>query len=170
MPLDLFTEGDPIADTKAPADVPIGERWSTRRFRARLVNPANRRKLSVIIVGTGLAGGSAAATRAVAGYRFKSFWFQDSPRRAHSVAAQGGINAAKNYRNDGDSVHRLFYVVSMILLGLHLRHGIFAATQTLGQTNKRRERAVNGIAYVVSGLITVGFILVPLSIAFGLID
>src|SRR5918994_1764065 len=109
MPLDLFTEGDPIADTKAPTDVPIGERWSTRRFRARLVNPANRRKLTVIVVGTGLAGGSAAATLGEQGYKVKSFWYQDSPRRAHSVAAQGGINAAKNYRNDGDSVHRLFY-------------------------------------------------------------
>jgi succinate dehydrogenase / fumarate reductase, flavoprotein subunit len=109
MPLDLFTVGDPIADTKAPMDVPIGERWSTRRFRARLVNPANRRKLTVIVVGTGLAGGSAAATLGEAGYKVKNFWFHDSPRRAHSVAAQGGINAAKNYRNDGDSVHRLFY-------------------------------------------------------------
>src|SRR5919112_181929 len=109
MPLDLFTMGDPIADTKAPVDVPIGERWSTRRFRARLVNPANRRKLTVIVVGTGLAGGSAAATLGEAGYKVKNFWFHDSPRRAHSVAAQGGINAAKNYRNDGDSVHRLFY-------------------------------------------------------------
>src|SRR3954468_71519 len=109
MPLELFTVGDPVADTKAPRDVPIGERWSTRRFRARLVNPANRRKLSVIVVGTGLAGGSAAATLAEQGYKVKSFWYQDSPRRAHSVAAQGGINAAKNYRNDGDSVHRLFY-------------------------------------------------------------
>ena len=76
---------------------------------ARLVNPANRRKLTVIVVGTGLAGGSAAATLGEAGYKVKSFWYQDSPRRAHSVAAQGGINAAKNYRNDGDSVHRLFY-------------------------------------------------------------
>src|SRR5919199_1728396 len=109
MPLELFSNGDPIADTKAPTDVPIGERWSERKFRAKLVNPANRRKLSVIVVGTGLAGGSAAATLAEAGYRVKSFWFHDSPRRAHSVAAQGGINAAKNYRNDGDSVHRLFY-------------------------------------------------------------
>ncbi|WP_448614033.1 fumarate reductase/succinate dehydrogenase flavoprotein subunit [Modestobacter sp. URMC 112] len=109
MTLELFTEGHPITDTAAPTDVPIGERWEERKFRARLVNPANRRKLSVIIVGTGLAGGSAAATLAEAGYRVKSFWFQDSPRRAHSVAAQGGINAAKNYRNDGDSVHRLFY-------------------------------------------------------------
>src|SRR5919206_82034 len=109
MPLELFTNGDPIADTKAPTDVPIGERWSERKFRAKLVNPANRRKLSIIVVGTGLAGGSAAATLAEAGYRVKSFWFHDSPRRAHSVAAQGGINAAKNYRNDGDSIHRLFY-------------------------------------------------------------
>ncbi|MPQ98569.1 succinate dehydrogenase (quinone) flavoprotein subunit [Modestobacter sp. I12A-02628] len=109
MALELFTEGDPIADTKAPTDVPIGERWSERKFRGRLVNPANRRKLHVIVVGTGLAGGSAAATLAEAGYKVTSFWYQDSPRRAHSVAAQGGINAAKNYRNDGDSVHRLFY-------------------------------------------------------------
>src|SRR3954462_8557100 len=109
MPLDLFTVGEPIADTKAPTDVPINERWSERRFRGRLVNPANRRKLTVIVVGTGLAGGSAAATLGEAGYKVKSFWYQDSPRRAHSVAAQGGINAAKNYRNDGDSVHRLFH-------------------------------------------------------------
>src|SRR3954466_7755010 len=109
MPLELFTTGEPIADTKAPRDVPIGERGSTRRFRARLVNPANRRKLSVIIVGTGLAGSSAAATLGEAGYNVTSFCYQDSPRRAHSIAAQGGINAAKNYRNDGDSVFRLFY-------------------------------------------------------------
>jgi succinate dehydrogenase / fumarate reductase flavoprotein subunit len=109
MPLELFTVGEPVADTKAPRDVPIDQRWGERKFRARLVNPANRRRLSVIVVGTGLAGGSAAATLAEAGYRVKNFWFQDSPRRAHSVAAQGGINAAKNYRNDGDSVYRLFY-------------------------------------------------------------
>src|SRR3712207_743250 len=109
MPLELFTAGEPIADTKAPTDVPIGERWSERRFRGRLVNPANRRKMTIIVVGTGLAGGSAAATLGEAGYKVKSFWYQDSPRRAHSVAAQGGINAAKNYRNDGDSVYRLFY-------------------------------------------------------------
>src|SRR6478735_4037632 len=109
MPLDLFNVGEPIADTKAPTDVEIGERWSERKFRGRLVNPANRRKMEIIVVGTGLAGGSAAATLGEAGYQVKSFWYQDSPRRAHSVAAQGGINAAKNYRNDGDSVHRLFY-------------------------------------------------------------
>jgi len=109
MALELFIEGDPIADTKAPRDVPIGERWSERKFRGKLVNPANRRKMTIIVVGTGLAGGAAAATLAEAGYNVKSFWFQDSPRRAHSIAAQGGINAAKNYRNDGDSVHRLFY-------------------------------------------------------------
>ncbi|WP_297617828.1 fumarate reductase/succinate dehydrogenase flavoprotein subunit [Nocardioides sp.] len=103
-----YTPGAPIADTKAP-DVPIEERWQTRKFEARLVNPANRRKLSIIIVGTGLAGASAAATLGEAGYRVKSFCYQDSPRRAHSIAAQGGINAAKNYKEDGDSVHRLFY-------------------------------------------------------------
>ncbi|MEH1166179.1 fumarate reductase/succinate dehydrogenase flavoprotein subunit [Micromonospora sp. CPCC 205539] len=106
--MELFTEGDPIADTKAP-DGPIEKRWETRRFEAKLVNPANRRKMTVIVVGTGLAGGSAAATLAEQGYHVKSYCYQDSPRRAHSIAAQGGINAAKNYRNDGDSVHRLFY-------------------------------------------------------------
>ncbi|GAA1121824.1 fumarate reductase/succinate dehydrogenase flavoprotein subunit [Nocardiopsis composta] len=105
---ELYTEGAPIADTKAP-DGPINERWDKRRFSAKLVNPANRRKLSIIIVGTGLAGASAAATLGEAGYNVKSFCYQDSPRRAHSIAAQGGINAAKNYRNDGDSIYRLFY-------------------------------------------------------------
>ncbi len=104
----LYTEGDPVADTKAPA-VPVPEMWTQRKFDAALVNPANRRKLDVIIVGTGLAGGSAAATLGEAGYNVKSFCFQDSPRRAHSIAAQGGINAAKNYKEDGDSVYRLFY-------------------------------------------------------------
>ncbi|MGC5019672.1 fumarate reductase/succinate dehydrogenase flavoprotein subunit [Micromonospora sp. DT47] len=106
--MDLYTKGDPIADTKAP-EGPIETRWERRRFEAKLVNPANRRKMTVIVVGTGLAGGSAAATLAEQGYRVKSYCYQDSPRRAHSIAAQGGINAAKNYRNDGDSVHRLFY-------------------------------------------------------------
>ncbi|MGC4853490.1 fumarate reductase/succinate dehydrogenase flavoprotein subunit [Micromonospora sp. DT4] len=106
--MELFTEGDPIADTKAPTG-PVEKRWETRRFEAKLVNPANRRKMTVIVVGTGLAGGSAAATLAEQGYHVKSYCYQDSPRRAHSIAAQGGINAAKNYRNDGDSVHRLFY-------------------------------------------------------------
>ena len=83
--------------------------WTTRKFEAALVNPANRRKLDVIIVGTGLAGASAAATLGEGGYNVKAFCFQDSPRRAHSIAAQGGINAAKNYKEDGDSVYRLFY-------------------------------------------------------------
>ncbi|MDM4718331.1 fumarate reductase/succinate dehydrogenase flavoprotein subunit [Micromonospora sp. WMMA1363] len=106
--MDLYTESDPIADTRAP-DGPVETRWERRRFEAKLVNPANRRKMTVIVVGTGLAGGSAAATLAEQGYRVKSYCYQDSPRRAHSIAAQGGINAAKNYRNDGDSVHRLFY-------------------------------------------------------------
>jgi succinate dehydrogenase / fumarate reductase flavoprotein subunit len=104
----IYAEGDDVGDTKAPAG-PIEDRWDKRRFEAKLVNPANRRKLSVIIVGTGLAGASAAATLGEAGYHVTCFCYQDSPRRAHSIAAQGGINAAKNYRNDGDSIYRLFY-------------------------------------------------------------
>jgi succinate dehydrogenase / fumarate reductase flavoprotein subunit len=103
-----YSIGEPIADAKAP-DVPIDQRWSQRKFDAKLVNPANRRKHKIIVVGTGLAGGSAGATLAEQGYQVVQFCFQDSPRRAHSVAAQGGINAAKNYRNDGDSTYRLFY-------------------------------------------------------------
>ncbi len=90
-----YTPGTPLVDTKAP-EGPIAERWQNRKFEARLVNPSNRRKLSIIIVGTGLAGASAAATLGEAGYNVKSFCYQDSPRRAHSIAAQGGINAAKN--------------------------------------------------------------------------
>src|SRR5215203_944242 len=104
----FYAEGDEVGDTKAPGG-PIEDRWDKRRFEAKLVNPANRRKLSVIIVGTGLAGASAAATLGEAGYHVTCFCYQDSPRRAHSIAAQGGINAAKNYRNDGDSIYRLFY-------------------------------------------------------------
>ncbi len=103
-----YTTGAPVTDTKAPSG-PIHERWDKRRFEAKLVNPANRRKHTVIVVGTGLAGGSAGATLAEQGYHVVQFCYQDSPRRAHSIAAQGGINAAKNYRNDGDSIHRLFY-------------------------------------------------------------
>jgi succinate dehydrogenase / fumarate reductase flavoprotein subunit len=103
-----YTVGAPIADTRAPGG-PIEDRWNRRKFEAKLVNPANRRKHRIIVVGTGLAGGSAGATLAEQGYQVVQFCFQDSPRRAHSVAAQGGINAAKNYRNDGDSVYRLFY-------------------------------------------------------------
>ncbi|MEV4053646.1 fumarate reductase/succinate dehydrogenase flavoprotein subunit [Amycolatopsis sp. NPDC049688] len=103
-----YLTGDPIADTKAPGG-PLENRWDARKFAAKLVNPANRRRHRVIVVGTGLAGGSAGATLAEQGYHVVQFCFQDSPRRAHSVAAQGGINAAKNYRNDGDSVYRLFH-------------------------------------------------------------
>ncbi|CAM5539530.1 fumarate reductase/succinate dehydrogenase flavoprotein subunit [Streptomyces abikoensis] len=103
-----YRVGEPLTDTAAPGG-PIAERWDRRRFEAKLVNPANRRKHTVIVVGTGLAGGAAGATLAEQGYRVVQFCYQDSPRRAHSIAAQGGINAAKNYRNDGDSVQRLFY-------------------------------------------------------------
>ncbi|KAB8036999.1 succinate dehydrogenase (quinone) flavoprotein subunit [Silvanigrella paludirubra] len=95
-------------DSKSPTG-PIEDRWTNHRFSSKLVNPANRRKHSIIIVGTGLAGASAAASLGEMGYHVKSFFIHDSPRRAHSIAAQGGINAAKNYKNDGDSIYRLFY-------------------------------------------------------------
>src|SRR5580692_8007593 len=97
-----------ILDAKIPAG-PLAEKWSKHKFNLKLVNRANKRKYDVIVVGTGLAGASAAASLAELGYNVKAFCFQDSPRRAHSIAAQGGINAAKNYQNDGDSVYRLFY-------------------------------------------------------------
>ncbi len=95
-------------DSKVPSG-PVDYKWTKYKFESKLVNPANKRKYSVIVVGTGLAGGAAAATLAELGYQVHSFCFQDSPRRAHSIAAQGGINAAKNYQNDGDSIKRLFY-------------------------------------------------------------
>ncbi len=95
-------------DAKIPAG-PISEKWDNHKFSVKLVNPANKRKFDIIVVGTGLAGASAAATLGGLGYNVKVFTFHDSPRRAHSIAAQGGINAAKNYHGDGDSVHRLFY-------------------------------------------------------------
>jgi len=95
-------------DAKIPEGL-IAEKWSSHKFKMKLVNPANRRKYHVIVVGSGLAGGAAAASLAEQGYNVSCFCYQDSPRRAHSIAAQGGINAAKNYQNDGDSVHRLFY-------------------------------------------------------------
>ena len=95
-------------DAKIP-EGPLEEKWSKHKGNIRLVSPANKRLIDVIVVGTGLAGSSAAASLAEMGYNVKAFCFQDSARRAHSIAAQGGINAAKNYQNDGDSVHRLFY-------------------------------------------------------------
>ncbi|GAB3502390.1 fumarate reductase/succinate dehydrogenase flavoprotein subunit [Spirosoma knui] len=95
-------------DSKTP-EGPLAEKWSRHKFGLKLVNPANKRKYDIIVVGTGLAGASAAASLAELGYNVKAFTFHDSPRRAHSIAAQGGINAAKNYQNDGDSIFRLFY-------------------------------------------------------------
>jgi succinate dehydrogenase / fumarate reductase, flavoprotein subunit len=95
-------------ESKIPSG-PLEQKWTKHKAESRLVNPANKRKYEVIVVGAGLAGSSAAATLAELGYRVKCFVFHDSPRRAHSIAAQGGINAAKNYQNDGDSVYRLFY-------------------------------------------------------------
>ena len=95
-------------DSKIP-EGPIAEKWDNHRFSSKLVNPANKRKFNIIVVGSGLAGGAAAATLGELGYNVDCFCYQDTPRRAHSIAAQGGINAAKNYQNDGDSIHRLFY-------------------------------------------------------------
>ena len=97
-----------LLDAKIP-DGPIADKWDNHRFSVKLVNPNNKRRFEIIVVGTGLAGGAAAATLGELGYRVKVFTYHDSPRRAHSIAAQGGINAAKNYHNDGDSIHRLFY-------------------------------------------------------------
>ena len=97
-----------MLDSKTPQG-PLADMWTHHKNNIRLVNPANKRLIDVIVVGTGLAGSSAAASLAEMGYNVKAFCFQDSPRRAHSIAAQGGINAAKNYQNDGDSVYRLFY-------------------------------------------------------------
>src|SRR5210317_1217231 len=95
-------------DSKIP-EGPISDKWTNHKFNMKLVNPANRRKYKVIVVGTGLAGGAAAASMGEMGYNVENFCIQDSARRAHSIAAQGGINAAKNYPNDGDSAYRLFY-------------------------------------------------------------
>src|SRR5256885_241462 len=100
MPLDL--------KSRIPAG-PLPEKWDKHRFDMKLVNPANKRKYTVIVVGSGLAGGAAAATLSELGYNVRCYCYQDSPRRAHSIAAQGGINAAKNYQHDGDSIWRLFY-------------------------------------------------------------
>jgi succinate dehydrogenase / fumarate reductase, flavoprotein subunit len=98
----------PMLNSKIPP-VPLAEQWHTYQETTRLISPANKRQLEIIVIGTGLAGASAAATLAEQGYQIKAFCFQDSPRRAHSIAAQGGINAAKNYQNDGDSIQRLFF-------------------------------------------------------------
>src|SRR6201984_2889422 len=97
-----------VLDSKIP-EGELEKKWSDYKSHVKLVNPANKRQLEIIVVGTALAGASAAAALGELGYKVKAFCFQDSPRRAHSIAAQGGINAAKNYQNDGDSVYRLFY-------------------------------------------------------------
>ena len=102
------TAAQPVIDSKIP-EGPVAEKWTNYKAHQKLVNPANKRKLDIIVVGTGLAGASAASTLAEMGFNVLNFCIQDSPRRAHSIAAQGGINAAKNYQNDGDSVYRLFY-------------------------------------------------------------
>src|SRR5581483_4435572 len=98
----------PQLDARIPGG-PLQEKWARFQHEMKLVNPANKRKYHVLVVGTGLAGGAAAASLAELGYNVTAFCYQDSARRAHSIAAQGGINAAKNYQNDGDSIWRLFY-------------------------------------------------------------
>ena len=111
-----------ILSSKAPSG-PLGDKWKGHRFSSKLVNPANKRKLDVVVVGTGLAGSSAAASLAELGYNVHVFCFHDSARRAHSVAAQGGINAAKDYKNEGDSVYRppsVVYLLSSISITLFL--------------------------------------------------
>ena len=95
-------------ESKVP-EGPLADKWTNHKSKINLVSPANKRSIDIIVVGTGLAGASASATLAELGYNVKTFCFQDSPRRAHSIAAQGGINAAKNYQGDGDSTYRLFY-------------------------------------------------------------
>jgi succinate dehydrogenase / fumarate reductase flavoprotein subunit len=105
---ELFAKNTVKLDSKIP-DGPVADKWDNYKENMKLVNPNNKRKFKVIVVGTGLAGASAAATLAELGYQVDAFTFHDSARRAHSIAAQGGINGAKNYKGDGDSVHRLFY-------------------------------------------------------------
>src|SRR5690625_998365 len=97
-----------LLDSKIP-EGPIEKKWDNHKNSVQLVNPANKRNIDIIVVGTGLAGGSAAASLAELGYNVKTFCYQDSPRRAHSIAAQGGINAAKDYQGDGDSIYRLYF-------------------------------------------------------------
>src|SRR6184192_1427466 len=104
----MTTEANGMLDGRVPAG-PIAGKWANCKNEMKLVSPTNKRKHTVLVVGTGLAGASASATLAELGYNVTAFCFQDSPRRAHSIAAQGGINAAKNYKNDGDSIWRLFY-------------------------------------------------------------
>ncbi|MET0579885.1 MAG: FAD-binding protein, partial [Ilumatobacteraceae bacterium] len=106
---DPTTSTTPVTLNDAVPSGPLADKWDSYIADAKLVNPNNKRKFKILVVGTGLAGASAAATLAELGYEVEAFTFHDSPRRAHSIAAQGGINAAKNYRGDGDSVHRLFY-------------------------------------------------------------
>src|SRR4029078_9924392 len=104
--------GDAQVNTELYSKIPSGpldQKWEKHKFDLKLVTPANKRKFDIIVVGSGLAGASAAASLAELGYKVKCFCFQDSPRRAHSIAAQGGINAAKNYQHEGDSIYRLFY-------------------------------------------------------------
>src|SRR5687768_1510765 len=123
-----------MLDSKIPPGS-LENKWNDYKGHVKLVNPANKRKLEIIIVGTGLAGASAAASLGELGYKVKAFCFQDSPRRAHSIAAQGGINAAKNYQNDGDSVFRLFYDT--------VKGGDYRAREEIGRASCRERAAAS---------------------------
>lgn len=107
-------------DSKIPEGA-LAEKWTNYKAHQKLVNPANKRRLDIIVVGTGLAGASAAASLGALGFKVLNFCIQDSPRRAHSIAAQGGINAAKNYQNDGDSVYRLSTIQSKVVTTVHAK-------------------------------------------------
>lgn len=123
-------------DSKIP-EGPVAEKWTNYKAHQKLVNPANKRRLDIIVVGTGLAGASAAASLGEMGFRVFNFCIQDSPRRAHSIAAQGGINAAKNYQNDGDSVYRLFYDTVKVVTIVHVKptFTVWPKCPTLSSTN-----------------------------------
>ena len=116
---------------------PLADKWARRKFEMKLVNPANRRKYTVIVVGTGLAGASAAATLGELGYNVLAFTILDSPRRAHSIAAQGGINAAKNYKNDGDSIERLLHVEDPLRLAAYKLALSSPSTAGLDESTRR---------------------------------
>ena len=168
-----YIVGAPLVDTAAP-DGSIETRWERRRFGVKLVNPANKRKMKVIVVGTGLAGGSAAATLAELGYQVSSFCYQDSPRRAHSIAAQGGkTDDPYNLMVDTFDLWwmTLIYLLAMVALAMHLRHGVWSAAQTLGLTNNARARRnANVLGVLVAVVIAGGFSLVPIFTFVGVIS
>ncbi len=145
----------PEIDVKIDARIPAGsidQKWTKLRSEMKLVAPNNKRKYKVLVVGSGLAGGAAAATLGELGYNVECFCFQDTPRRAHSIAAQGGINAAKNYQNDGDSVFRLFYDTIKVAISAHAKRTCTVSqksrsTLSISAWRKAFRSIVNTVAY-----------------------